>query len=298
MIFRDDGPLGKMLDALKVPHTVRSRLGETTWRWFIETMSGAYAHVDAHRLAWTTIFSQLVPLVNVAAWADALAPLPGEPRAWIEPSGAKHLALHWPADEDRRADVLIYGDASIAKADIEGFGKAASRAIRLVVVLHDDLDAAYEPRVHRTWAGLLRLANFLRPMRHTWFLGRRGMDALDYSKLAAMRDAGIDADSAGGWADLLGEVDPAARELLTALAAAGIPRPEVGVDLPDEIGRALDAVAELAWPEARVAVVIDLPDGVVGRLAARWRVFNLEDVVGNVPLLVAAIRQFHGEEGR
>lgn len=298
LLFRDEGPLGKTLDALKVPHTVRSRLGETTWRWFVDTMAGAFAPVDAHRLAWATLFSQLAPLVNAAAWADALAPLPGEPRAWVEPNGGKHLALHWPADEDRRADILVYGDATIAKTDIDGFGKAASRAIRLVVVLHDDLDSAHEPRVHRTWAGLLRFANFLRPMRHSWFLGRRGMDALDYSKLAAMRNAGADVDASGGWSDLVAGVDPAARELLATLAAAGVPRPEVGVDLPDASGRALDAVAELAWTDARVAVVIDLPEGVVDRLAAGWRVFGLDDAVANVERLVTAIRQVHGEEGR
>jgi len=49
--------------------------------------------------------------------------------------------------------------------------------------------------------------------------------------------------------------DPACAELLAACRRAGLPAPEIGCDIPDARGRVM-TTAELAWPDARVAVFL------------------------------------------
>jgi hypothetical protein len=49
--------------------------------------------------------------------------------------------------------------------------------------------------------------------------------------------------------------DPACAGLLAACRRAGLPAPAIGCDLPDARGRVV-AAAELAWPDARVAVFL------------------------------------------
>ena len=82
--------------------------------------------------------------------------------------------------------------------------------------------------------------------------------------------------------DLLDEERPLAEAVLTA----GGPRPEAGFELTDGEGRCL-AAAGLAWPEARVAVLIEgAPDEVEAFRSDGWRVFTdvtaVEQLVGAV----------------
>ena len=76
------------------------------------------------------------------------------------------------------------------------------------------------------------------------------------------------------------------RPLVEAVLAAGGPRPEVGFELIDAEGRCV-AEAKLAWPQARVAVLVeDNPAEVRAFGRDGWRLIT---DVGAVEQLVAAV---------
>jgi DEAD/DEAH box helicase domain-containing protein len=293
LLYRDADRLAKVLASptVAVPHTLRTRLAEPSWRWFVDTLSGTYPAADAHRLAWATVFSQLAPLTDVAGWSDGIGVLPPAARAWVAPSGQKHLVSCWPAAEGHHATIFSYGDGALLKSDIEGIGTTPSVALRLVACLHDDVDPTLETSLRRSWAGLLRLANFVRPLRHIWLVARHSMETLDYSTLALMRDSSAGHEDEGPWAEVLSEVVSEARDLAGRLARADLPEPDVGVDLPDVMGDALDAVAEMAWPAHRVAIVArPLEAAERARLEAGWQVFTVAELSEDEGPVVNAVR--------
>ena len=57
------------------------------------------------------------------------------------------------------------------------------------------------------------------------------------------------------WAQVYELADPACAPLLDACRAQGLPAPEVGYDIVDGRGRVV-ATAELAWPDARIAMFL------------------------------------------
>jgi DEAD/DEAH box helicase domain-containing protein len=69
-------------------------------------------------------------------------------------------------------------------------------------------------------------------------------------------------------------VNPSLRSALTAALRAGAPVPEVGFELLDARGL-VEAEAEIAWPVARVAVVLVGEDGRAAFEAAGWTVHDI-----------------------
>jgi DEAD/DEAH box helicase domain-containing protein len=73
-------------------------------------------------------------------------------------------------------------------------------------------------------------------------------------------EAGTPAGSADAywhtaWEQAVVYAAPVCHSLLDACRRAGLPAPEVGIDITDARGRVM-AMAELAWPDARTAVFL------------------------------------------
>jgi hypothetical protein len=85
------------------------------------------------------------------------------------------------------------------------------------------------------------------------------------------------------------------RALVDQLAAVVVELPEIGIDLPDERGRAGDLQAELAWDDRQVAVLDDASrEGAESRVAPGWRLFSLAELAASLPLLLEALRERGG----
>ena len=80
--------------------------------------------------------------------------------------------------------------------------------------------------------------------------------------------------------------------LVDALAAAAVvPMPVVGVDLPDARGRAGAVLAELAWDGERIAILDDVSrEGAEARVADGWMLFSLTELTTSLEPLLAALR--------
>lgn len=88
-------------------------------------------------------------------------------------------------------------------------------------------------------------------------------------------------------------VGPPARPLFAQLVGAGLPEPEVGVDIEGDGGEVLGS-SELAWPAAQVAVLLPAQEASRARLeAAGW---TCVPVAVDGPSLAALIERVRGAE--
>jgi DEAD/DEAH box helicase domain-containing protein len=145
------------------------------------------------------------------------------------------------------------------------------------VVCHlDDGEELWESADFKAaWRGLLRLFQLFGHIEDSWFVTSSGLaDPAAYEPIEALR--GGPAETAG-WA-VLGDIEPEFVELARALAARGVPEPEVGVDVPDPRGGAW-AMAEMVWESRRFAVSTraDL-DAALGLPSPGWTVVAIEDL--------------------
>ena len=171
-----------------------------------------------------------------------------------------------------------------------GEGKRLS-ALRAVFTLGASRDEAGR---RRAWAALLRTSNLLSELAGMlWFVARPESDALDYQPLAEL--AGPQRPTSSPWDRVRAEVGGGFRALIDQLAAAVVELPEVGIDLPDERGRAGDLQAELAWDDRQVAVLDDASrDGAESRVAPGWRLFSLAELTTSLTPLLEALRERGG----
>ncbi|MBV4465788.1 DEAD/DEAH box helicase [Pseudomonas sp. SWRI79] len=112
-----------------------------------------------------------------------------------------------------------------------------------------------ESELQLRWQQLWQALNLLLPLRQVW-VGNAEMPGL-----SALQDCSALKAKSGGLSEAWQEaLDLAAQDLQLwglVLAGLGVTAPEVGYELMDEKGRVI-AEAELAWPDARTAVL--LPD--------------------------------------
>lgn len=88
-------------------------------------------------------------------------------------------------------------------------------------------------------------------------------------------------------------VSPPARPLFAQLVGAGLPEPEVGVDIEGDGGEVIGS-SELAWPAAQVAVLVPAQEASRTRLeAAGWTCFP---AAVDGPSLAALIERVRGAE--
>ncbi len=229
---------------------------------------------DERRRIWTNaakvyLASRMAPAGpdGGKGWEDVVGQVVPEYLRDIFQVGAVKLACLEPLD----------GELLTVQAVYDG------RGVRALVVYDDARIEADEEARRRAWHGMLRLFWFLREAwseppesMDVWFLARAGSREEDLRPLRDLRWH----RPAAPWD--LEDVTPAFLPLCEALAAAGLPPPEVGRDLPDSRGRAL-AEAELVWEaEAGGLAVVDerqLGDLDLDRLAPGWTILRLEELL-------------------
>lgn len=299
LLWKDGDRLNRVFATLgheRLPPTLRARLAERPLAWFRATLGGEVTADEWRKLAHLTLATQLQrpKEPEKAAFASATEELcPAAIRMWLDPGGEPSVLTHWPATEERPFTLLAHATEAAMRAAVEG---GAYDGFRVLARLHDTGDGD-EAVLRKTWRGFLRLFDFLREVRAAWFLGRNASGELDLSGLAAMHSAGP-GESGGAWRDLEAEVGAAFRPIVAALASTELPLPEVGVDLPDATNRACGAMAEIAWPDARIGVATEdeLASG-AKPVDPRWRIFTLGDLTNGVAPLVTALDDALGRAG-
>ena len=151
-------------------------------------------------------------------------------------------------------------------------------------VVLDETDAPDDEALHQGWRRWLQLTNTAQFLPGTLLVTASGLDGHDYELLAALGSAPVepakpDAHAAltGAWQQVVDQCVGALVEGLKALASAGAPLPEVGMELANEKGLVL-ADAELTWTVAKLAVLrADQEDLADAWKAADWSVEQLDD---------------------
>jgi hypothetical protein len=174
---------------------------------------------------------------------------------------------------------------SSAQALREDWGRPEDpQGMRVVACLHNDpahAEELGERSLRDCWRSSLRAANLFRCLPRVWLLAEGDQGQLDYGRLASLY-RGV--DGGGAWDALRELLRPDCLEQFDSLREAGLPLPEVGLDLPDRQGHSSGICAELAWPEARLALLVaDEREELARRglevaLAEGWSLLPLEEL--------------------
>ena len=187
-------------------------------------------------------------------WAtlpDWMQTMPGKSLPVLSRDGVQpQLAWRWSAS-------FLNGD--LAGIEVPG------------LLLIDEGQAESDSKLHLHWRHWLALYNLVQVFPGLVMMTVEGLKEGDCNQLkpraAATPPAPADGSAlAAEWSDVLGQALPAVHPGLHILAAAGLLPPVSGLELADERGR-VQAEAELAWPQLRLAVL--LPDQL--DLAAAWQ---------------------------
>lgn len=165
------------------------------------------------------------------------------------------------------------------------FAAYDGQTMPVLAILDDDPDHWDDTAFRAAWNGTLRLLQLLRGVGNLWFVTRHGRDDLDYGPLLAMRSV-QPGEGAASWA-ASDEIEDEYRELCQALAGLGVEEPQIGVEIDNTAG-VVWAEGELVW-EARKVVVLDNETRAeaVGKPAAGWRIFVLEELDDPATLVAA-----------
>ena len=126
---------------------------------------------------------------------------------------------------------------------------------RMMVALHlDDAAPAENRDYRREWNGVLRLYNLLQFLPNGWWTTSSGVERDLYPELPVSAPV-METPDWGAWAEAVSLADPRLHSTMEALAAKGIPPPEVGFELAGPGGEVV-AEAELAWETERGAVLL------------------------------------------
>jgi len=126
---------------------------------------------------------------------------------------------------------------------------------RVVLRLFDDLEHRSAPDFEESWRALLRAWNLMQftSLEVSVTTSERIVEAGGEPEAATPQVA--EAGPADGAEADFARAMPEVHELLRGVRAAGLPMPIVGFELMDDRGRIV-AEAELAWLQAKVAVVL------------------------------------------
>lgn len=179
--------------------------------------------------------------------------------------------------------VRVVGSWPMALAN--GLSTAGSWAAPGAVIL-DEADAPDAELLHLAWRRWLLLCNTAQFLPGTLMATVSGLDAHDYEPLGALGKESAEAAKPGGletlggvWQQVLDQSLPPLATGLKALAFAGAPPPEVGMELADDEGNVL-ADAELSWVGEKLAVLRPDQDDLVDTWkAAGWTVELLDEAV-------------------
>ncbi len=277
----------------------RTLLGEPSLGWFAATLSGEVSALEWRKLSYLALFTHLKQLsdTEIATWKSELHErAPFQASAWVTgalSTGAlghrvtATAGLPWSLHVAIQPEALREDFANLENGELSG--------LRVLTCLHDHEEFEDDGVLRRSWALMLRTMNLLRLLPRAWFLARRDQDSLDYGMLALLH-ATPSSTGPSEWAQVEKQVHDMGLALVRRLREAGVPRPEVGVDLPDDHGLTSGAIAELLWTEQRVAVVYgaDL-EQTREVLPSDWAVHTVEGLLDDVtPLIERFAHQFEG----
>jgi len=120
------------------------------------------------------------------------------------------------------------------------------------------------------WAGVLRLFNLFQFLKYGYFTSATGLKAKEYELLLFADNLGNRVES-DEWNAIYAEVMEEAQALVKKLSKESASFPQVGYEICNDKGVVI-AESELAWPELRIAVMLDDPMKVDG-----WELFNVEE---------------------
>ena len=172
------------------------------------------------------------------------------------------------------------GWCNTAPAHTQVFGAVPLAAVDrpdpdgMMVALHlDDAAPSDQQDYRREWNGVLRLYNLLQFLPNGWWTTSSGVEHDLYPELPISEPA-VETPDRGAWAEAMSLADPRLHPAMQALAAGGIPPPDVGFELGGDDGEVI-AEAELAWETERGAVLL-APDAHQPFAEAGWRTFAAE----------------------
>lgn len=145
---------------------------------------------------------------------------------------------------------------------------------RMMVALHlDDAAPPENQDYRREWNGVLRLYNLLQFLPNGWLTTTSGVERDLYPELP-LPDPAMETPGHGEWAEAMSLADAGLHSTMEALAAKGIPPPDVGFELAGPEGEVV-AEAELAWEAERGAVLLS-PEAHQPFAEAGWRAFSAD----------------------
>ena len=125
------------------------------------------------------------------------------------------------------------------------------------------------------WAGALRLFNLFQFLNYAFFTTASGLEENAYD-LLLLNPGGDQRKGLDAWGVVYEEVLDEAKSLVRLLSQESFPLPEVGYELCDEQGRVI-AESELAWPDRKIAVMLEeipVPDE---RNREGWDIYSVKD---------------------
>jgi len=160
----------------------------------------------------------------------------------------------------------------------DGLQNAIPAEMLIACSLEDNAEYIVQEDFESAWNGFLRFFNFMQFIPDTYFISREGIMTAD-SSYKNYRTKKSDVAQKTKWDDLKELTDTEYYPLVDLLAENELPEPEIGFELPGEIGENI-AEAEFAWTEERIAFL--LPDQMNFSnlfVNAGWQVFNIESVM-------------------
>ncbi len=238
----------------------RDTVDETTFDWLLDELA-TLETVPWKKLGESILAARMKPVIanGRTVWQKIVAKnAPEVLRASLEISDAK----------------LLLSDKGELSPWVEIYAAYEGTVVKYLIVL-DDTDGNIEaPGFVETWNGYLRLFQLLRAVPNGWFVTKSAMGTSAWQHLVRMGERPDDSES---WTVTL-DVDTAFHDICGALQRANVPKPEVGMDIPDKQGNAW-AEAELFWEEERIALTDRARvESARGQADSRFRVFILEEL--------------------
>ena len=182
---------------------------------------------------------------------------------------------------------FAFADVGDSHKLVEWMAISVGQEPALICWLNDDPSLYETPEYKAAWRGVLRLFQWLRHTPNSWFVTQSALETRDYSTLFTTRYAMPAED---GWVELK-EIEDDFQNLAGTLIEAGVPEPEIGLDIPDARDEAW-AQAEMVWADAKVAVTSkEWIEGARGEPAQGWTVLLLDELGESVEPVLAALRQ-------
>ena len=177
--------------------------------------------------------------------------------------------------------------------------KGDPEGIECVARFFDEHATAPQPGFKAAWIGFLRSYNIFQFLPHAFFVTSRGLETDAYARLtdAITRESEQKTkDDNLELGELLDLTAPEARSLLRLISSEGLPLPEPGYELSGVAGEVI-ATAELAWPELRLALLLDSEaNSESAFLEAGWTIQFIATARINPQEFFARLRQGNHQE--